>query len=82
MTGETRKHWMEFCAQAAIEQDPNKLILLAEEINRLLQEKQDRLNGGKTSSISEAAGIPAVNVSFACESRQYSARSRPRSTQR
>ena len=35
MTGEARKHWMEFCERAAVEQDPQKLILLAREINRL-----------------------------------------------
>ncbi len=55
MTGETRKHWMEFCERAAVEQDPKKLILLAQEINRLLQEKQDRINGNDPSSISDAA---------------------------
>ena len=55
MTGETRKHWMEFCERAAVEQDPQKLILLAREINRLLQEKQDRISGSNPSSVSDAA---------------------------
>jgi hypothetical protein len=54
MTGETRKRWMEFCEQAAIEQDPNKLIALVEEINRLLQEKQDRIHGRNPASIPDA----------------------------
>jgi hypothetical protein len=50
MTGETRKRWMEFCQLAAVEQDPKKLILLAEEINRLLQQKQERINGLDSNS--------------------------------
>lgn len=59
MTGETRKRWMEFCEQAAIEQDPDKLIALVEEINRLLQEqereKENRIHGSNPPSISDAA---------------------------
>jgi hypothetical protein len=34
---------MELCAQAAKEQDPNKLMELVREINRLLEEKERRL---------------------------------------
>ncbi len=41
--GEKKEHWMELCAQAAVEQDPEKLHALVEEIERLLQEKEDRL---------------------------------------
>ncbi len=55
MTGGTRKHWMEFCERAAVEQAPQKLISLAQEINRLLQEKQDRIKGSNSSSISDVA---------------------------
>ena len=36
--------WQHLCAQAAVEQDPQKLMELVEEINRQLGEKQDRLN--------------------------------------
>jgi len=43
VTGEVRKRWMEFCEKAAAEQDPDKLMAVAEEINRLLQEKAERL---------------------------------------
>ena len=35
--------WMELCELAAKEQDPNKLLKLTEEINRLLREKEKRL---------------------------------------
>jgi len=31
------------CEQAAVEQDPAKLLILSQEINRLLQAKEDRL---------------------------------------
>jgi hypothetical protein len=43
MQGEKKERWMELCAQAAVEQDPEKLHALVEEIDRLLQEKEDRL---------------------------------------
>jgi DNA-binding transcriptional regulator PaaX len=38
-----KPHWMELCQQAAVEQDSQKLLELVKEINRLLDEKQDRL---------------------------------------
>jgi hypothetical protein len=38
-----KEHWRELCRQAAVEQDPKKLLRLVTEINRLLTEKQDRL---------------------------------------
>ena len=40
---EDRERWMELAEQASKEQDPKKLFELVEEINRLLQEKEDRL---------------------------------------
>ena len=43
MQGEKRERWMELCAQAAIEQDPQKLMELVREINELLEEKERRL---------------------------------------
>lgn len=55
MTGETKKRWMEFCEQAAIEQDPKKLLAPVEEINHFLQEKQDRINRRNPPSISDVA---------------------------
>jgi hypothetical protein len=48
MRGETKERWMELCEQAAVEQDTTKLLRLAEEINRLLEEKEKRLGGKKT----------------------------------
>jgi hypothetical protein len=37
--------WMELCKKASTEQDPQKLIALTTEINRLLREKQERAEG-------------------------------------
>jgi len=38
-----REKWMQLCEQAAIEQDPEKLLELVAEINRLLEAKEQRL---------------------------------------
>ena len=44
---ENREKWMELCEQASKEQDPEKLLALVQEINRLLETKQERLNKQK-----------------------------------
>lgn len=43
MQGENANRWLDLCEQAAVEQDPHKLMELINEINRLLSEKEDRL---------------------------------------
>jgi|HubBroStandDraft_2_1064218.scaffolds.fasta_scaffold3342597_1 hypothetical protein len=43
MNGEAKERWMELCARAAVEQDPQKLMELVSEINDLLEEKERRL---------------------------------------
>ena len=43
MKGETRERWQSLCARAADEQDPDKLMKLIEEINQLLETKEERL---------------------------------------
>ena len=40
-----KERWRELCEQAAVEQDPEKLMELVAEITRLLDEKQKRLKG-------------------------------------
>jgi hypothetical protein len=40
---ENREKWMELCAQAANEQDPEKLMELIVQINQLLEAKEHRL---------------------------------------
>jgi hypothetical protein len=38
------KRWVALCAQAAVEQDPKKLLDLVREINRLLEARKKRLS--------------------------------------
>jgi hypothetical protein len=42
---ENKERWREFCEQAAVEQDPKKLLDLTRQINDLLLGKQHRLEG-------------------------------------
>jgi hypothetical protein len=43
MQGKEKERWFELCERASTEQDPIKLSELVEEVDRLLQEKQERL---------------------------------------
>jgi hypothetical protein len=43
MKGEKLEQWRQLCELAAIEQDPERLLALVKEINRLLDEKEKRL---------------------------------------
>jgi hypothetical protein len=43
MQEKVKERWMELCEMAATEQDYQKLLKLAEEINRLLDEKEQQL---------------------------------------
>ena len=38
--GENKEHWKQLCEQAAVEQDPKRLMALIEEITRMLDEKE------------------------------------------
>jgi hypothetical protein len=42
MIAKQKEKWMELCELAANEQDANKLMALITEINRLLEEKEQR----------------------------------------
>jgi hypothetical protein len=37
--------WKQLCAKAAVEQDPKRLAELVQQINKLLDEKRQRLSG-------------------------------------
>jgi hypothetical protein len=50
LRGEKRERWEQLCKQAADEQDPEKLMELVNEINRLLDEKEQRLKQQKTDT--------------------------------
>lgn len=43
MKGETLLEWQRLCEQAAVEQDPVRLLDLVKQINHLLEEKEQRL---------------------------------------
>jgi hypothetical protein len=43
MKGKAKEDWMYFCEQAAVEQDPDKLLQLVQKINQMLEEKENRL---------------------------------------
>jgi hypothetical protein len=44
MKGQLKERWMSLCEQAAVEQDTQKLMVLIQEINHLLEEKEQRLH--------------------------------------
>jgi hypothetical protein len=50
MRGEKGELWRKLSEQAAIEQDPDRLLELAKEINRLLEEKEERLKNQRGQS--------------------------------
>ena len=56
MPGETKERWVELCELAAVEEDPDKLMELVREINRLLEEKRQRLAQRRGLSRSGSAG--------------------------
>ena len=51
MQGEIRERWLELCLQAANEQDEQQFMALIQEINRLLDEKEERLRDQKKDGL-------------------------------
>lgn len=51
MLGTDRELWLELCERAAREQDPQKLLELVKEINRLLEAKRERLRKSRTPGV-------------------------------
>jgi len=52
----TEECWRELCAQAAVEQDPKKLLALVTEITRLLGKKYEGAKPSATEKPSESSG--------------------------
>ena len=50
MQGQTGERWRKLCEQAAVEQDPHRLLELASEITKLLDEKEERLKRPQEAS--------------------------------
>jgi len=57
MKGQIRESWHALCEQAAVEQDVDQLLELVRQINRLLDEKEQRLRASEShqSGSSKAA---------------------------
>jgi hypothetical protein len=53
---ENPEAWLELCAQAAVEKDPDKLLVLVREINRLLEEKESRLKSAPADRPEQSQG--------------------------
>ena len=56
MQGLQKEKWLQLCEMAAVEQDPKKLLGLVKEINRLLDEKHQRLERGRSGGGSGEGG--------------------------
>jgi hypothetical protein len=54
MQGENAERWRMLCERAATEQDPVRLMELVREINRLLEEKEQRLQELRSDKTSAA----------------------------
>jgi hypothetical protein len=48
---ENKEHWMTLCQQAAVEQDPERLMHLITEITRMLDEKGERLRRQQSDTL-------------------------------
>ena len=48
MQAEIKQRWQLLCEEASTENDPNRLLELVQEINRLLEQKEERLNARGT----------------------------------
>jgi len=49
MQDKVKERWIELCERAAVEQDSKKLQELIKEIDKLLREKQERLDKARSS---------------------------------
>jgi hypothetical protein len=54
MQRKVKEDWMQLCEQVAIEQDTQRLIELVRELNRMLDEKEQRL---KREAVSRGVGF-------------------------
>jgi len=50
MQGENEERWIQLCRKAIDERDPDKLMQIMEQINRMLEEKEQRLKERRITS--------------------------------
>ena len=55
-----QERWFHLCQLASIEQDSEKLLVLIREINRLLEEKEERLKERRSGSAIANSGGPSL----------------------
>ena len=63
MQGKVKEDWMQLCEQVAIEQDTERMIELVRELNRMLDEKEQRLGSNNpkgTLPFSFASQAPQI----------------------
>jgi hypothetical protein len=63
MVWDSKESWMELCELAAKEQDPQKLLKLMLEINRLLEAKEQRVGIAPSSVSSSVSENPTKKAS-------------------
>ena len=54
MEGDAKERWLELAELAAREQNPDKMVAIVEEINRILEEKERRLKASRGSRTDQA----------------------------
>jgi hypothetical protein len=57
MNDKTKERWLQLCEQAAVEQNPERLLKLVNEIVRMLDEKNERIQQASSPDISRTTGI-------------------------
>lgn len=55
MQDSQKERWQILCEQAAVEQDPQKLLSLTREINELLKQREKRVSGTRTQPGEQAS---------------------------
>lgn len=58
MQGQQKERWKELCELAAQEQNPERLMELVAEINRLLEQKEQRLGTQATGQLRVVIQLP------------------------
>jgi hypothetical protein len=53
MQGQTIERWQQLCALAVEERDLDKVLEIVKEINRLLEEKEQRLKNARSGTVSQ-----------------------------
>jgi hypothetical protein len=63
MQGENEERWMQLCRKAIDERDPDKLMQIMEQINRMLEEKEQRLKERRITSQGAASSMVRGKIS-------------------